>query len=192
MSRRFHRLVLVPAALTLALTACGGGEGESDEAKPYVEEISTSMSEDEDSPVSEKEAECWAKGFIDVVGIDRIKKAGSPEEFGSSSDDLNFQELDLTRDEGEEIYAKFGDCGVDMREEMMSSMAEDDELDETSKKCLEDALTDERLEDFFVTSMVEGEDGAEDSEAGKELVGALMGCMLANIPDDMGDDTTTE
>ncbi|WP_110180578.1 hypothetical protein [Nocardioides solisilvae] len=174
MRRRLAPLVLAGLA-PLILSACGGGgEGESDEAKPYVDAMATSMAEG-DSPMDKEQSTCFSEGFVDVVGLDKVKEAGSPEEFGEGTDDLDFSTLELTEDQGNDIYDNFEECGVDLRDEMLKEMSADDSIPAESKECVEDAITEDALRDFFVTSMVEGE---EAGGAGGELMGALMGCMM--------------
>ncbi|WP_181311978.1 hypothetical protein [Nocardioides campestrisoli] len=162
--------ILIP----FVLTACGGdGDGSSDEAKPYVDAMAETLAEG-DSPMDKGEAECFSEGFVDVVGIDKVKEAGSAEEFAGESGNLDFASLDLTDEQGNEIYEKFDDCGVDLREELISQINADAELPEAGKECVEEAITDDTLRDFFVTSMVEGQ---EASMGDNDLTAALMGCM---------------
>lgn len=192
MNRRSRTLIALPA-LVLTFAACGGGgvggsEGESDEAKPYVDAMVASMTEEEDSPMDEKQARCFSEGFVDVVGLDRIKKAGTAEEWGEESGDLEFTELKLTTDEGNDIYDQFEECGVDMREAMIESLGAD-ESDPVAKECFETAITEENLREFFVTVMVEGEEviNAEPEEG--SLMAELMTCMMAGVG---GTETPTE
>lgn len=183
--RRVRSFLLVPVTLAVLLAGCGGSgsgsEGKSDEAKPYVDAMATSMAEEKDSPFDEEQSRCFSERLVDVVGIDKVKAAGTPEDFAGKGDDLEFDHLDISREQGEEIYANFDECGVDLRETMMAEMAEDDTVDAETKACLDEAVTEERLEDFFVTIMVEGEERAEESEGGNELVGEMMSCMLAGM-----------
>ena len=125
--RRTTPLVLA-TLVSVLLTACGGGgDGDSDEAKPYVDAMAKSMAS-EDSPMDEEQSRCFSEGFVDVVGIEKIKETGTPEEFAGESDDLDFAELNLSEDQGNEIYGKFDDCGVDLREEMLAVMTADETM----------------------------------------------------------------
>lgn len=61
------------------------------------------------------QSRCFSEGLVDVVGIDKIKAAGPPEEFADDSDGLDFEAMDLTREQGEDIYGQFDECGMDQR-----------------------------------------------------------------------------
>lgn len=172
MRRRLTPFVLA-AVVPLMLTACGGGEGESDEAKPYVDAMSSSMAEG-DSPMDEEQSRCFSEGFVDEVGIDKVKEQGTPEEFASGAGELDFTKLDLSEDQGNNIYDNFDECGVDLREAMLSELNADDTIPAESKDCVEDAISEDALRDFFVTSMVDGE---EANAGGGELMNSLMACM---------------
>jgi hypothetical protein len=184
MSRR-SRLILPAAALLLSspfLAACGGSEGESKEAKPYVDAMVASMTEDEDAPFNEEEARCFSEKMIDVVGLKKFEDAGTPEEFKSGDDSLDFESLKLDRKQGEEIYDNFDKCGVDMRDELLKEMSADEEYDAETKKCLEEGLTDDVVKDFFVSTMVEGEDSLDSEDGpGAELMSTMMECMMAGM-----------
>lgn len=189
MSRRFPSLVILPAALVLA-SCGGGGDGKSEEAKPYVDAMSTSMTEEDSFPGDEKQATCFSEGFVDIVGIDKVKKMGTPKEFAEDNTNMEFDDLDLTRDQGEKLYDQFGECDMDMREMLLAEVDDEDTTDEV-KACLEEELTDDIVKDFFVTTMLDGEEALETSPAGSKLTQALMGCMMGDMGE-MGEDTSPE
>ena len=175
---------LVPVVMTIlvpfVLTACGGddGEGGSDEAKPYVDEMSQALT-GEDSPMDDEQADCFSEGFIDVVGLDKVKEAGSAEEVGQLASDFDFSSMDLTEDQGNEIYDNFDECGVDLRQQLLDDLDADNQMPEEGKECVTDALSEDVLRDFFVTGMV---DGQEASLADTELTQALLECQSAMTP----------
>ncbi|WP_101525594.1 hypothetical protein [Nocardioides houyundeii] len=184
------RLLLLVPALALVLSACGGddddkspdfsgGNGTSDSAQPYVEAMATSLSEGEDSPMDKKQATCFSEGFVDVIGVDRLEKIGTAEEWAKESEGLEFTELKLSKDEGGEIYDNFEKCGVDLREQMLADFADDESMDEETKTCVSDAMTEDNLREFFVTVMVEGEEAMAGGEGG--LFSELTACVMSGM-----------
>lgn len=183
--------ILVPATtLVLLLAGCGGGgggEGASDEAKPYVDAMTEAMIAEDDF-ATEEEARCFAEGVVDVVGLQALEEAGTPEEFTEEGGDMNFGSLELTTEQGEDVYDTFADCGIDLRQEFIDSLGEDDEINPETAACIESALDEETLKEFMIAGIVDGDEAAEQSEAGKDFMGSVMGCMFAGMPDDTSDD----
>jgi len=194
--RSLRSPLLVPAlalALALAVAGCGGGDeggsgsGSRDDADAYVEAMASSMAGSEDSPMDEEQATCFSRGLVDVVGLERIRSTGTPKEWADQSKDLEYQALDLTEDEGNSIYDNFAECGVDMRDAMLSEFADDDSMDDKTRACVTDAVTDENLREFFVTVMVSGDtDSLQDSDSG--LMRDLLPCVMGGL----GGDETQE
>ena len=180
MNRRLRSLLILPAVLLVASCA-SGGDSASDEAKPYVDAMTKSITADRDSPMNDKQARCFSEGFIDAAGLDKVKKAGTPREFADESNDLRFEEMNLTRDEGEEIYAQFDKCGVDLRTALLEDFLSGDEMTAEAKSCVKKTVTDDNLRDFLITMMVSGEDAARKDKDGGELMESLMGCMLGDL-----------
>lgn len=194
MTRRTRSLLLLPAALLLV--ACGGGDGEgggsdagsgkssgegsSSEAKPYVDAMVSSLQEGESLDIPEEDARCVAEGMIDVIGIDQVKAAGTPEEFSAGGGTMDMSTVDLDRSQGEEIYSKFGSCGIDLRDMMLEEMAQGGEIPAEQQSCMEDAITDENLQNFFVGAMVDGEAALTD-ESSSELMSGLMACAMSGL-----------
>jgi hypothetical protein len=187
------RVVLVVAALALALGACGddddggGGDGGevSEDAQPYVDAFveSAAEAEDDELQMSPEQAECFGGRFVEIVGVDRLEEAGvTPEDVGDDSD-MDFSTLDLTEDEGGEIYDAFGDCDIDIRAEFLRSLGADDDIAEEDRECIAEAFDDDLLRRIMVTTFVEGEDALDtDEELQGEVLGVFAECPGA-IPD---------
>jgi len=176
------RSLLIASIGVLLVTSCGsGGGGSSDEAKPYVDAMVKSMTAEEESPMNKEESRCFSEGFIDVVGLDKIKEAGTPKQFAEQSDDLQFKKLDLTRDQGGEIYDQFEECGVDLRATLLEELLSDDKMSAEAKNCIEKAVSDEKLREFFITLMVSGENALQKDKGSGKVMSDLMGCMMGDI-----------
>lgn len=159
-----------------------GGDGQ-----PYVDAMVASMLEDEDFPLTEADAECFSSRFIDTIGADRLQDAGiTPEAMAGEANDMEFPELGLSEDEGNELYDHFGDCGIDLREVMLQSFAEDEDMTPGMQSCMETVLTDENLRTFMVVAMVQGEAAFEDEDSpAAEVMGGLMGCAFMGLGEEM-------
>ncbi len=179
--------VLVPALLVLS--ACGDGESKggssSKEGKEYVAALAGSITDDEDTGaiIDEKQATCWSAGVVDIVGVDQLKKGGTPEEFATGGDSGGFDlsAFKVTEKQAGAIYDKFDDCGVDLHQMMLKSFGEGDgALSAEAQGCLGEALTEDRLRDFMTAGMTKGE-AAQDDPAFKALTSALMTCAMADM-----------
>lgn len=174
------RSLLVLLSVVLLVASCGSGGSEAD-AKPYVDAMVKSMVAEEDSPMNEKQARCFSEGFVDVVGLDKIKKAGSAKEFADETDELQFDGLDLTREQGGKIYDRFDKCGVDLRAALLEDMADDETMSAKTKTCVEDALDDDKLRDFFITLMISGPEATQKDKDSGNVMRAVTACLMGNI-----------
>ena len=168
MTRRPRLLLLLPA-LALVLSACGGddgdeqfdfsGGGSSDDAKPYVDAMAASLAEGKDSPMDQEQASCFSEGFVDVIGVDRLKSIGSAKEWAEESEGLEFTGSSSPRRRAARSTTTSPRARVDLRESLLADFADDDSMDEKTKQCVADAMDEENLREFFVTIMVEGDGG---------------------------------
>ncbi len=171
-------------------TTEGGDEsGESvdvgADGQAYVDAMVASMGEDEEFPFTDGQAECYSTRFVDTIGVDRLQAAGiTPEQMAGDDDTLEYTELELSLEEGNQIYDHLGDCGIDLRAMMMESFAaSDDDITPEMQACLEGVFTDENLRTLMVSSMVNGEDAMEGDPELSPLVGQLMGCAFMGMGD---------
>lgn len=183
--------IALVAVLSLFATGCGddGGGGNaavSDENRPYVdamkESMRTSNEEDGDLELSDDQIDCLAPRFVNAIGMDNIEAAGvTPDDIKTS--DMDFSGMDLTEEDGNRIYDSFGQCDIDLRELLMVSMADDEEMSEATATCMEGVFTDENLRKFMVSSMVNGDEGMEDDAEMAPIMGQLMGCAFMGMGD---------
>jgi len=159
----------------------------SADGQAYVDSIVESMKSDEDTPLSDEQANCFGARFVKVIGVDRLKEAGVTPENLASEDSMDFTDLKLSEAEGNKVYDQFGACDIDLREEMMKSMSSDEDMTPAAKACMEGVLTDENLRKLMVVIMTKGDDAAEDDPALSGFMGGLMGCAFMS----MGSDGTT-
>lgn len=171
---RVRSLLFLPIA-ALVLAACSGGDGSSAEAKPYVDAMVQSMTEGEDA-MPEDDARCFSEKFVDVVGMDRVKAAGEPEDFGSDAGSLDFDELELTRDEAGDMYDALVDCGQDPKEQVLDGL-EDDNVSAEAKACVEDLVTDDLMREAMIAGIL----GEEDNEKALELSSGMMQCVMGDM-----------
>lgn len=156
-------------AMTLTLSACGGGGG--DEAKA-ADAISQSMMEssDDEFTVDEKQADCVGEGLVDKIGVDKLKS------YGMLNDDLTVDDsvTDVTMEEADADNAAAVIIGcVDAQAMMAEQFAADDTMTDEQKECVSDALDDEALTGMF-SLIFQG----KEEEATNELMGPLMSCMM--------------
>ncbi len=171
------------AAGALALVAGACGDDDDDDASgsddPYVQALSQSMREDDDSdlPLDDEQADCLAPRFVEVLDPARLEEAGVTPEQLAESDDVITQ-LGLTEEEGGEMYDALGECDLDVRALFLEGMTEDSNLSDEARDCLEGAISDDFLRQLFAITFSQGEDALEGND---ELTSQLMS-VFAECP----------
>jgi hypothetical protein len=153
----------------------GGGESTSEEGQEYVDAI---VASNDDSDLTDDENECFARAFVDAVGVEELQGAvtpdeiredpeSSPEDFGISLDDA----------QADAFWEDVNEC-MDVRAAFVEGLTEGEDMSEETVDCLEDAIDDDLLKRILVTSLMEGEDALEEDE---DLMGDLIG-VLSDCP----------
>jgi len=181
-----RRMVVVLAAGVLALTACGGDDDDdaggdvSAEAQPYVDAMVASSQQQEEGELSlsPEQAECVAPKWIDTIGVERLEEAGmTPEDLSEDGmDDLDT--LELSEDDGAELYDAFGTCDVDVKDLFLESLASDSDLTDEDRACLDENFGDDLLKRIMITSLTQGDDALDEDQ---ELTGELF-AVFAECP----------
>jgi hypothetical protein len=170
--------VVVMAALA---SACGdndggggGSESSSEEGQEYVDAI---VASNDDSELTDEENECFARAFVDAVGVDELQGAVTPDEIRedpeSSPDEFG---ITLDDDQADALWEDVNEC-MDVRAAFVEGLTEGEDMSEETVDCLEDAIDDDLLKRVLVTSLMEGEDALqEDQDLMSDLIGVLSDC----------------
>jgi uncharacterized protein with LGFP repeats len=159
------------AALTLALSACGGG---SEDDETAAKAISDSIMNEQDGggatdvfAMKRSEADCIGDGFVDEIGVEQL------QEYGFITEDLKAEPMTSVKMETADAEAATGvlfDC-ADVTELMSEAMAAGQQVDKKTRECLEEVLTEDKLRTMF-TLMFSG----KQDQANQEVVRPLMEC----------------
>ena len=186
-----RRLTVAVAALAVGAfgTACGdddggggsGGESSSDEGQEYVDAI---VASNEESELTDEENECFARAFVDAVGVDQLQGAVSPDEIreNPASPPAEFG-ITLDDDQADAFWEDVKEC-MDVRAAFVEGLTEGEDLSEERVDCLKDAIDDDLLKRVLVTSLMEGEGALrDDEELTSDLIGVLGECPEAGTGD---------
>jgi hypothetical protein len=177
-----RRTMLAVAVLMMAAVgaACGddddggGSESSSAEGQEYVDAIVASNG---DSELTEEENECFARAFVDAVGVDQLQGAVTPDEIREdperSPDEFG---ITLDEDQADAFWEDVNEC-MDVRAAFVEGLTEGEDMSQETVDCLEGAIDDDLLKRVLVTSLMEGEDALEeDQELMSDLIGAVSDC----------------
>lgn len=165
------------AVLALLGSACGGSSGSgstkvSSEARPYVDAMAEAIRTDESFPGGAENAECFAAGMVNIIGIDTLKTANIlPEDFGSSAN------LDLsavgTKKLDELVDFLFSNRCVDMVQFFADSIRSEGEdmFSNEQARCIAEKVLDQ---DSFRTAM-RGSLAGQGDEMLNESMGDVFG-----------------
>ena len=160
------RVTAAVAALLLTLTACGSGD--DDQAAKSISDSIMKEQEGASADVfkmKQEEADCIGEGFVSEIGTDQL------QEYGFLTEDLKTAEeltnVKMSTADAEAAADTLFDC-ADVQKMMTESMGD---LDEKTKTCLEEVMTEDALHDLF-TKMFSG----KQEEAGQELIEPMMKC----------------
>jgi hypothetical protein len=164
--------------------ACGdddgggsGAESASAEGQEYVDAI---VASNEESELTDEQNECFARAFVDAVGVDELQGAVSPDEIRANPETTP-QEFGITLDDDQAdgFWNDVNEC-MDVRAAFVEGMTEGEDVSEETVNCLEDAIDDDLLKRIFVTSLMEGEDALDqDEELTSDLMSVLSECPEA-------------
>jgi hypothetical protein len=157
----------------------GGSSGESGspEGQEYVDAI---VASNDTSDLTDEENECFARAFVDAVGVEELQGAVSPDEIRANPETTP-QEFGITLD-GDQADASWEDVNecMDVRAAFVEGMTEGEDVSEEAVNCLEDAIDDDLLKRIFVTSLMEGEQALDqDEELTSDLMSVLSECPEA-------------
>ncbi|HHU09805.1 MAG TPA: hypothetical protein GXZ60_07290 [Intrasporangiaceae bacterium] len=169
--------VVGAVAVAVAMTVSGCGGGTSGENAKASQAIADSMLESNDGTfdVTEQEAKCVGDGFVDKIGVDKLKEYGFLTEDADQASSV--EDVDMSKDDAEKSADVMLGC-FDFKKMMVDSMTEDMEGGEASVKCVNDAVSDDAISGMLVALLSGDEDGAESALMTEELMSCLLEAAL--------------
>ena len=181
MIRRATMALTVMALGTLV--ACGeddgggsGGESSLDEGQEYIDAM---VADSDNEGLPAEDIECYARSFVDAVGVDALQGAGvTPEDMSS---DASLNDFDITFDDTQvdAFWSDLNEC-MDVRAFFLESLAADGEISDETVDCLDERMDDDLIKRFIVGAVTEGEDAfQEDDQLTRDLASVLTDCRGA-------------
>jgi hypothetical protein len=166
-------------AVTLVMSACGGGDEKSDdkkdESKPgtrdeYVDAFKPGVAT---MGVTDEQATCIAEAAVDTVGVDKLNKVTNPREIETQTSSFDLASLGLSEEEGGALYDKMDAC-VDIFDLLANG------ADPATVDCLRQNVTDDMLREVMV-GLFTGSAGAT-GETATQLNDAYTTCSGQTAP----------
>jgi hypothetical protein len=192
-------LVLVMAAFVPLVGAGCGDDGDSGgsvsisaEEKPYVDALAKNLRAagegSDDIPLSDAQSDCLAPRWVDTIGVERFEKAGvKPADIASDEKQMDFEGIKFTDAEATKMYDAFGSCDVNLRELLMKSMTEGEDVSPAARKCMEGVLTDDAIRKLMILGLTEGDKAMSDGEDLPPELAGIVGCAFMSMGDGSGD-----
>ena len=189
-------------ALVLVASACGGDDddassdgsngdssGGGDKRQEYVDAIAASASSsDQDNPFSDLTddgAECVGSAYVDTIGLDELEAKVTPAEIEAKPDaDHTDWGIEITDDQGVEIYRAIVDCAPDAKQAIADGVAQGFTEGFTGEAGAvdidEDCLADndpDQIEGFIGGAIAQGDAYVPDAEQGAALLDWFGDCI---------------
>jgi len=163
---------LLCAVLLLGLSACGNSEDDKAKENIKASVLKSNSSVAGGSKLTEKQAECFADGLVDKVGVDKLKKYKLIDSNLKINDDAN--PTNMSADDADATAGVITDC-VDMKKLITDQIngQSGTKLTDAQTKCISDAIDEDKIKDGLSASF----QGKSDNPM-SDMQGALMKCVL--------------
>lgn len=175
-----RKIAAVLCAATLALSACGGGQ--EDDAR---ENIKTGVMENSSQvaggvELTEDQAQCFADGLVDDVGVDKLQDYGLLDENNELVE--NAQPDDMSAEDAEATAEVITSC-VDVKQMIQDQLgaAGSTELTDEQTACVLDAIDEDDIEAGLADSF-QGKEGANPLG---DSMGAVMSCVMEGFGEEL-------
>lgn len=170
------RISALLCALALALSVSGCANSESDKAKANIKAsvLKNNSSVAGGSKLTDKQAECFANGLVDKVGVDNLKKyklINDKLEINQSANPTN-----MSADDADATAEVITGC-VDMKKlitDQINANAQT-KLTDAQTKCITDAVDTDAIKKGLSASFQ-----GKSSNPMSDMQGALMKCVLGS------------
>jgi mevalonate kinase len=182
-----RKTAAVLCAALLALTACGGDETSEPQAENTVSAEDTKAKENIKASVldnatevvggaslTEEQAECFADGLVDDVGVEKLQEYKLIDENYEMSE--NAQPTNMSQEDAEATAAVVTGC-VDVKGLVQDQINSDagQQLTEEQAACITDAIDEEKVEAGLAATF-QGLEGKENPL--EDSMGDLLACVM--------------
>jgi hypothetical protein len=153
---------------TAGTSGSSGGAGR-DEYVAVLKESMMSSGDEGEFALSGEQADCMAPKWIDTIGVDTLQaKSIEPDDIGTEGS-ADLTTLGLSEEQGNDLYAAFGQCDVDVKSLFIKSISPN--LSDKDEQCLEDNFDEALMKQILVTTLTKGQDALDGDE---EMTGKLL------------------
>jgi hypothetical protein len=162
------------AVLLMSLAACGNSEDDKAKANIKASVLKDSSSVAGGTKLTENQAQCFADGMVDDVGVDKMKK------YKLLDDNLEIikdaSPTDMSADDADATAGVITKC-VDMKKLITDQInsSTQTKLTDTQSKCISDAID----EDAITKGLSASFQGKSDNPM-SDMQGALMKCVMGS------------
>lgn len=170
--RKTVAAVFAALLVLVALSACGQNDEETARAN-----IKEGVLEDDDvsggTPLTEEQAECFADGLVDEVGVDTLQDYGLLDDDLALVDDAN--PTNMSAEDARATAGVLTGC-VDMVKLLREQIDDQSEVDLTDEQadCIAEAIDQDAIRDALAATF-QGKD--DDESALTDSMGPLMECF---------------
>jgi len=155
-------------------------EGSDPEVRQeYIDAIVASADSAEGTSVDTQAAECLATAFVDAAGTDALTEAGiTPQQLAEAEESPAELGIEFPEGAGDVFYDEVSSC-MDLRELILSSFSGEENAE--LRDCVNEAIDDEMIKDYFVGSIIEGfdEEDPEFAPVQQAIDEAVEPCLTA-------------
>lgn len=175
--RRAAPTLIILGLVAAAFGGCSGGD--DNDRQDYVDALVEASNDAENGTLSDDEETCFAEAIVDAVGVDRLADAVSPDEIRDRAT-TNLVELgvDVDQADGEDYYQRASQC-ADLRTLLVTSQLGTEAISDAATQCFDQRLTDELVQEFFVSGFSQTRDQLADSDVVSQLQAVFAECSSA-------------
>lgn len=148
----------------LLVTLGGGDDGPSDDEQAYIDALAEMDTAGQQSSTDEQ-SRCMAEVVVDVIGVDRLREAATPEEIreNASGEGISALGIRLDEDQATAVYDRGSEC-IDYRQLVLDSLRQRNYTDQ-QVECVDQYLTEDLLRDSVVAGIMEDAQAAQEASA---------------------------
>lgn len=187
--------IAIVALLLSAITACSGSsDAEFGDTKAttttttveqleqaYIDALGVSfgpLANGDDTIAKSLNARCLSVSWLDTVSLEALRRAKiEPSDLTTGDLIDTLAVLDLDDTQVTSMLDAFASCNSNLRTAYLASISAETDLDEAAFACLRNSIDDALLREAFATSLKEGTEDLDDTEAGKDLTAAVLQCL---------------